>query len=983
MAQVRKWKGIEVPPNVCDALETPWRGQTTPNLTGTSSKLIMDFWKDEARLIAQATIVSAESVSSQLTRERNVTSFLVLKDDPDVTRGPYKYNAINPTRLVKPILQSVKISNERKATLCRKLNNKEANAWLADHQHDEETAASPHGKAEAAVAHDLKSDADKAADERAGALKARMVQRLSTAQCEALMYAVAVFFFVCRIPFSVVQHWAFVSMITALSPAFSEYLRKRKCLSSTWLDKLYGDTTEKVTQRLNAAPGKNTVVIDGFKDRRGRHVMNISTVKVGIPVYKHTEWFGIRSHSGAVYGKAAEEVIEDSGEDRTIAVCADNTSSNTGMQKGLFGYLSRLPDLSLFLIGCCVHCVNLLSEDVSKLPEIVAVLGKYKFIIKFILRFSLLHETFLAQQKARKREDRGSSMMGLKMFPDTRFAYAFLMIHSVFVNWFVVSNLPQTQEFKLLKRHATTKQKPDFRLFEDLVGSSETMRQGEAAVGVLRPISSSLHYLEGDSVPPSHVLPVFVLSHQNAQHPPAEVSEQFESSTTDAVAKCFKDRWLGDGRKVGIRHDVHCLAYHIDVYTRSIIKHALKDSVNNMIEASYPESALNAALKTYCGKDEAKYATLLTEMQSFNAGSGGYKTKLETADAAVKLKVAHLLQGSVEGIDPIDADTKESPILLALALFRRQDHIGHSVTMWQDLAKSAATPPNVRVFAEMCVVILQIIAQACSVERVNKGHGLVHSKARASMGNANTKKALFVFTNEELMAKLDRDATDPKRFASFESFLGSNLDDSEAQDILGRLNATTVSTDEYLPAEDSSQRRNAQPQSTSRRQGAGNEEEALSSASSDSNSDEDEEMTEESDVIYFDTFEIPDGFRLITLDAPPTFISAKEVETRALYMLLCTDDLSWMFGRITKYKPRATKFNFDVIWSGDDEEHQGVKLSNYYSVGEAALSGRWVYLEKTGSERRAREEAKEGSEGESEEPSPSRPRAGAAEHKAD
>ena len=124
-------------------------------------------------------------------------------------------------------------------------------------------------------------------------------------------------------------------------------------------------------------------------------------------------------------------------------------------------------------------------------------------------------------------------------------------------------------------------------------------------------------------------------------------------------------------------------------------------------------------------------------MQSFNAGSGGYKTKLETADAAVKLKVAHLLQGSVEGIDPIDADTKEPPILLALALFRRQDHIGHSVTMWQDLAKSAATPPNVRVFAEMCVVILQIIAQACSVERVNKGHGLVHSKAPIMVRDSN------------------------------------------------------------------------------------------------------------------------------------------------------------------------------------------------------------------------------------------------------
>ena len=75
------------------------------------------------------------------------------------------------------------------------------------------------------------------------------------------MYAVAVFFFVCRIPFAVVQHWAFVAMIQALSPAFSNYLKKRHCLANTWLPKLYHDTQEKAEARLAKAPGKKTIII--------------------------------------------------------------------------------------------------------------------------------------------------------------------------------------------------------------------------------------------------------------------------------------------------------------------------------------------------------------------------------------------------------------------------------------------------------------------------------------------------------------------------------------------------------------------------------------------------------------------------------------------------------------------------------------------------------------------------------------------------
>ena len=779
-AQFKKWNGIDVPPSVHDALEAPWRGQTKPRLDGPASKLVLAYWNDEPKLDPQQTMTGGGGASPTFTRESCVFTVLTLKADPELKAKVLKFNAINPTKLLTPILKSEKVSDEEKQTLCKKLSNNEAKEWLAafGKRQGDDVKASPQVNAEALAEEVAKIDAEHAARDRETALSRRAYQTLSGAQCEAMMYAVAVFFFVCRIPFAVVQHWAFVAMIQALSPAFSNYLKKRHCLANTWLPKLYHDTQEKAEARLAKAPGKKTIIIDGFKDRRGRHVMNTTVAKVGIVVYKRTAWFGKERHSGAVYGKEVEDIMAEEGEDTVLAACADNTSSNTGMLTGLFGYLSRLPNI-LFLLGCCVHCMDLLSEDIAKLPAFVAVLDDFKFIIKFILRYSMLHETFLYHQKKRREEDSTASMLGLKCFPDTRFAYAFLMIYSAVVNWLVVSKLTETPEYKLLKRHASDRQAPHFVRFENLAESTPTKRKGVAAVMVLKPVSKALHYLEGDSVPPSHVLPVYVLLHHVASNPPTEVSAVMDAPTVTSLRKCIEVRWTGNGngRKVGIRNDLHCLAYALDPYTRGVVKYALGDSVFRAIEASFPEASVHAALKHYCGTDNTKYVALLTELGSYNAERDGYATKLSAAGACVKLKVA-------EVIATLDAETKDSHMLLLLTLLKHHS-IGRSVTMWEDLAKSPRTPPHVRLFALFCIDILTIVPHACSVERVNKGHGMVHSKARASMNNSNVHKALYVFTNEELLAKLDREAAGtPEVVASFEHFLKTSLSEDDANDII-------------------------------------------------------------------------------------------------------------------------------------------------------------------------------------------------------
>ena len=93
----------------------------------------MAFWQDEPVLLQTQTIQEAQAgfSTSRLTSARNVATALVLKEDQNVTRGPYKYNQINHSKLLKPILQSDKISDGEKYKLCKNGASQDAKDWMA------------------------------------------------------------------------------------------------------------------------------------------------------------------------------------------------------------------------------------------------------------------------------------------------------------------------------------------------------------------------------------------------------------------------------------------------------------------------------------------------------------------------------------------------------------------------------------------------------------------------------------------------------------------------------------------------------------------------------------------------------------------------------------------------------------------------------------------------------------------------------------
>ena len=962
-ASLKDWDGKKVPPGVYHALETPYRGQT-----GIGKKMIelLDFYEDVAVLVpTQLSITEGTFSPEMMSPKVNVKTKLILKKDSTAILGPYTYHQIKVANLLKKILDNDNIDDQEKARLCSSRSSAEAQKWLASFNEREhkaiagaETTAAAMDEAELASL----TQAERNQRKRQQTLSDRVVHKLSAAQMVAIHYTVATFFFLCRIPFQVIEHWAFTAMLRALNPAYVPF--RRTCLSTSWLDKLYGETEEKLESKMDSLPGKKTVIIDGFKDRVGyvhitlstcpdrfllicvvatrrRHVMNITHCKPGLAAYVKTAWFGRNSHGGDVYAEEVKATVGD-GKD-FIACCADNTSSNTGMQRGMFGILTPLFP-SWFFLGCCVHCMDLLSEDIAKIPSLQQTIKDYKFITVIVLRYSMLHETFLDLQKNRAKIDKSASMGGLKIYPDTRFAYAFLMVYAVVVNWSVITVIPDSPEFKVLKRNAKEKRLETLQKFEDLVQTASVKRRGEATVGMMRPISTALHFLESDNLDSSCVVAVYCAMHQNALSPSAVTKSVLSTGDITTVADMIKTRWLGRGQKVGIRNNMHCLAWKLDLHMQLLVKHLLGDAMLAAIEGSFRTDDVEEAIETYAGGNATTNAILLEQYQKLTAKSAPYTRKHKSAELIFIAKLAPL-------VSSMDDETKENPLLKLLYCTKNRDLLC-ARQMYTSMKNEASASHEERLFTTMSVDILGAVTHACSVERINKGHGFVHSKARANMSNETTRKALYAFTNESLLHTFEQK---PAVLGSYESFLLSVANTDDSADILATLSSLNVS--DYLPAERDdagTQRRRRQPRmqlddDDDDDDDAADDDDDDDEGATDGDQDDDDdgELEEDEDpYVYVPTSAPPDGFEIAPLPSSAAFIPEKNA--KGLYILLCCDDLHWMMGKVVAFKPR-NKSNFTIQWKADDVCGQLLTIENFYVNSDDATPtpGKWLYLKKS------------------------------------
>ena len=105
--------------------------------------------------------------------------------------------------------------------------------------------------------------------------------------------------------------------------------------------------------------------------------------------------------------------------------------------------------------------------------------------------------------------------------------------------------------------------------FEDLLSSRVRRRRYRALAALMAPFSIVMHYLEGDSIPLSHVYPLFQSLFDYVICLPSAVSTvlaDMDEGIEATIVGLVTDSWEGTNRLVGLRHDVHLATFFFDPF---------------------------------------------------------------------------------------------------------------------------------------------------------------------------------------------------------------------------------------------------------------------------------------------------------------------------------------------------------------------------------------------------------------------------------
>lgn len=687
------------------------------------------------------------------------------------------------------------------------------------------------------------------------------------------------------------------------------------------LDELYEEAKVITTEKLSELPGRITMGIDGHKMGK-RHVETLTRAKLGVSTFQHAELLATKRATGKVLCELVSKYIDGT----VIAVVADNTGNNTGNRTGLFALLrARTP--TLLCIGCCVHVLDLVIEDVAKMEYVSAAANMAHFVTTFVKKHALVYEEFLQCQKLLKVK------LELVVFPLTRFAYAHLMCMRVVKNFSVLRLLSESDSFAAVKAQVSKRGRQgekslvEFQRFEDLVGSRDARTKILGAAMLLEPFSTVLHYLEGDSVPVSHVYPCYQLLYDFVQQlgKVSQISALLEDEDEqDKVCSIVRDRWLGAARKTGLKDQLHFCAFALDPYAQAALTTANSPECD-LLTQEVSEAARQVF--KYIETNPIKRAMLIEQFGLWCAArprlSVGTRCSEATQSGNNSFSSLYLtgMQLVWDKMKSASSEQVDQPTYCIL------DAIKHTIAnlktcskpteFW--LAMSAEIPRGAsqsaieahRYFCRIACDLLAIVSHTAGVERAGKGYGLILTSLRQSMDPERVRKCVYCLENYGLLS-LGQEAGGGLEAFERSYSNGADVAEHPLRDILPRGNLIV----DDAPGSD------------------------LSSEDTDNSGEEDDE---DIDAV---SWGLPRGFEIMN---KPGQIDEACV---GCFVFLNWEKFGWQLGKITELITLATprlfqQFNVRVSWA---DGRGPCKLDlDMYLHGESAPCNAWVLLKQCGS----------------------------------
>jgi len=279
-----------------------------------------------------------------------------------------------------------------------------------------------------------------------------------------------------------------------------------------------------------------TVMIDAWTEKRGRGVMNLVVHSAyGVCFLESVDCSAARKDGKYIF-ELVDKCIEDIGEKHVVQVVTDNARVNdtaAGMLK------AKRP--SIFWNGCAAHCIDLMLEDIGKLPLVDETISKARSLTVFLYahtRVLDLMRNFLGKDLVR--------------CGTTRFATAYLNLKSMQENkkqlmrLFRSDDMNEMGYLKKVKGKAANK----------IVKSDPFWKGVDCAINFFEPLVNVLRRMDSD-VPAMGFLYGALLEAKN------DISERFDNEEVkfQEVFNIIDKRW--DNK---LKSPLHRAGYYLNPY---------------------------------------------------------------------------------------------------------------------------------------------------------------------------------------------------------------------------------------------------------------------------------------------------------------------------------------------------------------------------------------------------------------------------------
>lgn len=321
------------------------------------------------------------------------------------------------------------------------------------------------------------------------------------------------------------------------------------------------------------------------------------------------------------------------------------------------------------------------------------------------------------------------------LFPDTRFAYADMMLHRFYINRLAFLTLIDHPEWSVITQNISDAQ---VDAFEETVKNFNLFAKIKLLRSLSSVLSSIIHHSEATYFQASWTLPLYFSLGYFLEDWCITAAATFDDISIAALKNIYVLRYTGGtgrGSKIGVYHHALVMAWCLDPNTQpkpDIFCRGLPFGLKIDIEA-----VINAELGRFFKGTQLDRAglqfkkLLLTKAPGYGDDWSNARLRYETASEAF---------WSNNSSSSYNA-SRPSPEALILLQANVYNTLNARVD-WQ--LTGVATYPDV---AEFVLRYLCMTTQSANVERVNKANKFIHTKSRSSLKNDTVNMLLYCYVS--------------------------------------------------------------------------------------------------------------------------------------------------------------------------------------------------------------------------------------------